>query len=68
MQNRKSAWKEESEQPTAQYGTVLEKAGKLQTEKLFPYFTILTQAKDPKIFRTYVIIRSPSSAVTAKFT
>ena len=41
MQNRKSAEKQESEQPTAQYGTVLEKAGEPQTEKLFPYCTIL---------------------------
>lgn len=56
MKNRKIAQKQESEYPTAQYGTVLEKEGKPQKEKLFPYSTILTQAKDSKIFRTYVII------------
>ena len=42
MQNRKSAQKQESEQPTAQFGTVLGKAGKPETEQLFPYCTILT--------------------------
>lgn len=35
---QKSAQKQESEYPTAEYDTVLGKAGK--TEKLFPYYSI----------------------------